>query len=104
VSSTTTLQGHRHLPGRAINPDMTEKLHAGGWRQVGPVGASGLDEPHFRPEGVVELVRPKRSRMQRPGDEFPERLKILKLRFIGIVVVRGRVMHVGCQPHSVGDA
>ena len=67
-------------------------------------GAGRLDELHFGPERVVEFVRPERSGMQRPGDEFPERLELLKLRLVGIVVMRGGVMHVRGQPHRVGDA
>ena len=42
--------------------------------------------------------------MQRPGDEFPERLEVLEHRPVRIVVVRGRVVHVGGQPHRVADA
>jgi hypothetical protein len=40
--------------------------------------------------------------MQRPGDEFPERLEILKLRLVWIVVVRGSLMYTRRQPHGVG--
>ena len=42
--------------------------------------------------------------MQRAGDELPERLEILEYRAVRIVVMRGRVMHVGGQPHRVADA
>ncbi len=38
------------------------------------------------------------------GDELPERLEVLELGLVGIVVVRGGVVHVGGQPHRVPDA
>src|SRR6266851_333148 len=37
-------QGHRHLPGCAIDLDMAEELHAGRWRQVLLVRSRRLDE------------------------------------------------------------
>src|SRR6267378_707533 len=76
-------QRHRHLSGCAVNLDVTEKLHSGRWRQILLVRAGGLDEFHLGPKGVVEFVGPKSPRVQRAGDEFPERLKILKLRLLG---------------------
>jgi len=66
--------------------------------------ARGLDVPHFGPKRVVEFVRPERSGVQRSRDEFPERFEILKLRLVGVVVVRGGVVHIRGQPHGVGDA
>ena len=42
--------------------------------------------------------------MERARDEFPERFEILKGRAVRVVMVRGRVMHVGGQPHRVADA
>src|SRR2546421_660423 len=99
--SFAVAERHRHLPGRAVNPDMTEELHAGRWRQVLLARSRRLDEFHFRPKRVVELVRPERAGMQGTGDEFPERLEILELRLAWIVIMRGRIVHVGSQPHRV---
>src|SRR5450631_2374972 len=97
-------QGHRHLSGCTLDLDVTEELHAGRWRQVLLVEARRLDELHLGSKGVVEFVRPKSSGVQWPGDEFPERLEVLKLRLVGIVVVRGGVMHIRRQPYRIGDA
>src|SRR5258708_18988799 len=83
---------------------MAEEMHAGGGRQVLLVEARRLDELHFGPKRIVEFVRPERSGMQRAGDEFPERIELLELRLVGIVKMRGAVMHVRRQPYGVGDA
>src|SRR5262245_64292447 len=42
--------------------------------------------------------------MQRAGHELPERLEILEHRLAGIVVMRGRVVHVRGEPYGVADA
>src|SRR6516225_9795201 len=60
-----------------------------------------LHEHDLRSERRVELVRPECASMDRPGDKFPERLKILERRLVWIVIVRGRIMHIGCEPHSI---
>ena len=44
------------------------------------------------------------SRMQRPGNEFPERLEVLKHRAVRIVIVRRRVVHVRRQPDGIRNA
>src|SRR5260370_37683940 len=83
---------------------MAEELQAGGRRQGLLVEARRLDELHFGSKRIVEFVRPERSGMQRAGDEFPERIELLELRLVGIVKMRGAVMHALRQPYGVGEA
>src|SRR5256885_16631540 len=82
-------QCHRHLSGRAVYSDVTEELHAGRWRQVLLVPPWRLDELHFWPEGVVEFVRTIGPRMKWAGNAFPEWHKLLKLRLVWFVIMRG---------------
>ena len=42
--------------------------------------------------------------MDRSGYEFPERLEVLEGGLVGIIVMRGGIMHVGRQPYRVADA
>src|SRR5436305_13881892 len=42
--------------------------------------------------------------MDRARYELPERLEILEHRFVGIVVMRRGVMHVGGDPHGVANS
>ena len=41
--------------------------------------------------------------MQRAGHEFPERFEVLKAGTVGVVFMRGGVMHIGGQPDGVQD-
>jgi hypothetical protein len=104
VDHSATSQCHRHLSGGTIDLDVAEELHAGRGRQVLLVEPRRLDELHFGPEGVVEFVRSKGAGVQRPGDELPERLEILELRLVGVVVMRGGIVHIRRQPHGVDHA
>src|SRR5207245_11195143 len=79
-------QRYGHLAALAVDFDMAEELHAGGWRQVLLAGPRRLGKLHLGANGAVELVRPKRAGMQRPGAAFPERVEFLELRLVGIVV------------------
>src|SRR3979490_2266506 len=54
-------------------------------------------------EGPIDFVRPERAGVDRPGDEFPKRLEIGKLRTYGIIVSRLRIVHVGREPDYVLD-
>src|SRR3954447_1689454 len=101
VSAIT--QCHSHLSGRPVDPDVAEKLHAGGWRQVLLVQPRRFDELHLGSEGIVEFVWTKGAGMEGPRNELPEWLKILKLRLVGVIVVSSSVMHVGRQPNRIGD-
>src|SRR5467141_4392214 len=83
---------------------MTEELHARRGRQVLLVEPRRLYELHFGPKGVVKFVRSKGAGVQRSGDELPERVEILELRLVGVVVMRGGIMHIRRQPYGVGDA
>src|SRR5262249_58185832 len=53
---------------------------------------------------VVERAGRPGAGVQRAGDEFPERVEVLEHRGVRIVVVRGRVVHVGGEPYRVADA
>ena len=41
--------------------------------------------------------------MERPGDEFPERLEVLEHRAIRVVIMRGGVVQIGGEPQRVAD-
>lgn len=60
------------------------------------------DELRFRPRCRARSVRT--CRRAGPEDEFPERIELLELRLVGIVVMRGGIVHVGGQPYRVDDA
>src|SRR5262245_353434 len=68
------------------------------------IAAASLLEHHARTEGVVERLRSPSPGMERAGDEFPERLEVLENGRVGVVVVGGRIVHVGGQPDDVADA
>jgi len=97
-------QGYGHPAGLALDLHVTEELHALRGREVLLALIGRFDELHFGTEGVVEFVRSERAGIERPGDEFPERLEILELRLVRIVIMRGRVVRVGRQPNRVGDS
>src|SRR5262249_28027378 len=85
--------------------DATEKLHPFAWWQILPLLlARRLDEHDLWSERRVELVRSERAGMNRPGDKFPKRLKILARRLVWIVIMRGRIVHIGCEPHSIAHS
>src|SRR5262249_53072340 len=99
------LERHRHDLGGAVDRHLAEELQAlAGGQVLALLLGWGLDVHQLRPERVVELVRPKRAGVQRAGHELPERLEILKHRLAGVVIMRGRVVHVGREPHGVADA
>ena len=56
------------------------------------------------PKVMSSSFGPKVPACSGPGDELPERVEVLELRLVGVVVVRGRVVHVRGQPDRVGDA
>ena len=60
-------------------------------------------EADLRAERAIEIVRPERARVQRPGDEFPERHEVGEARTRRIVVIRRRVVNVGGDPDNVAD-
>jgi hypothetical protein len=51
----------------AVDVDLAEELQAGRRRQVDLARRWRFDEYGFRPEGVVEPVRVRRCRRERPG-------------------------------------
>src|SRR5262249_57762706 len=99
------LERHRHDLGGAVDRHLAEELQAlAGGQVLALLLGWGLDVHQLRPERIVELVRPKRAGVQRAGHELPERLEILEDRLAGIVVMRGRVVHVRGEPYGVADA
>jgi len=55
-------------------------------------------------ERAVERARSPGSRVDRTGNEFPKRLKVLEYRLVGIEKMRGRVMQVGGDPYRIANA
>src|SRR5438045_7843673 len=104
VAIVDILQRHRHDAGPSVDLDTAEELQPEAWCEVfALLRAAPLLENCRRSERVVELARSPRPRMQRARDEFPEWLEIGKYRAVRIVIMRGRVMHVGRQPHGIAD-
>src|SRR5262245_46248432 len=81
---------------------MAEELQALARRPVRRLRRLYVDA--LRPERVVERVLRKAARVERTRDELPERLEILEHRFVGIIVMRRSVVHVGGEPQRVADA
>src|SRR5262249_12524330 len=82
-------------PAYRERPDLLRaNIFAGGaWRQIlSLLLARCLHEHDLWSERRVELVRPERASMNRPGYKFPERLKILERRLVRIVIMRGRIV------------
>src|SRR5438445_412987 len=105
VAVVDVLQRHGHHLGLAVDIDAAEKLQAEtGGEIFALLRAAALLEHGFRPERVVEQGRRPGARMQRAGHELPERFEFLIDRTVRIIMMRGRVMHVGGQPHRVADA
>src|SRR5262245_39094653 len=71
------LEGHRHDPGRSVDRHLTEELQPEAGREIVALlctAAIGVDRA--RTERVVEPAGSPGAGMERPGDEFPERVKI----------------------------
>src|SRR5262245_24785854 len=84
---------------------MAEKLQSeAGSEVVALLFAAPILIDGLRAECVVELSRLPGTRVQRTGDKFPEWLEILKHRAIGVIVMRGGVMHVRGNPDDIVDA
>src|SRR5262249_9525749 len=98
------LERHGHHFGGAIDRDVTEELQSLARCNVLALLLAGrLHVTQLRAERVVEIVGTKTSGMDRAGDKFPERLEILEYGLVGIVIVRGRVVHVGRHPDRVAN-
>ena len=90
IAVVDVLQRHRHHFGLAVDIDAAEELQAKARCEIfALLGAASLLKHRRRTERVVELARRPGSRMNRPRDEFPERLEILKHRAVWIVIMRG---------------
>src|SRR5581483_6683171 len=99
-------QSHRHHAGIGLDRHMAEELIAGGGAEilVGGTGIGRFRELHLGAESHVEIIGAERAGMDRAGDELPEWVEVLELRLVGIVVMRGGVVHVGGQPDRVVHA
>src|SRR6516164_4926251 len=98
------LQGNGHDLARAVDVDTAKELQTFAGRQIlSLVLVRCLDVAQLRAERVVENVGAKRTGMDRPGYEFPERLEILEDGLAGIVIVRRGVVHVGGKPYRVAN-
>ena len=65
--------------GLGVDVDLAEELISGAGGQVGLAGGGGLLEDHLGSERVVERVGAEGARVERAGDELPERLEVLEL-------------------------
>src|SRR5262245_41431024 len=84
---------------------MAEELQPEAGRQVVALcAAAPLLEDRARTERVVELLRSPGAGMEGAGNEFPERLEVLEHGRVGIVMMRGGVVHVGGDPDRITDA
>ena len=99
------LEGDRHHSARAVDRHLAEELQPEAGRQVVALRAAApLLEDRARTERVVELLRSPGAGMEGAGNEFPERLEVLEHGRVGIVIMRGGVVHVGGDPDRIGDA
>src|SRR6516162_2710122 len=96
---------HSERAGRAVDHHLAKKLQSiRRCKVVALCGVRGLVKGDMRTErGVKRNLRPG-PRMQRPGNEFPERLEILKHGPVRIVIMRGGVVQVGGEPERIGYA
>src|ERR1700737_3090115 len=86
VAVIDILQRHRHDAGPSVDIDAAEELQPETRREVfALLRAAPLLEHRRWAEGIVELARAPCPRMQRAGDELPERLEIGKYRAVRIV-------------------
>src|SRR5258708_16329953 len=99
------LQRHRHDAGAAVDIDAAEELQSKTWCEILALLRTAAFLKHrLWTESVIQLAGTPGPRMKRAGDEFRERLEILKHRAIWCVMVRGGLGHVGPHPHGVSDA
>src|SRR5690606_1292437 len=96
------LQAHGHNGRPGVDVDLAEELIAGERRRV--CRRRRLLKNDLWPERVVQAVWPEAARVQRAGDELPERREVREPGASRIVVVCGAVMHVGGEPDDVIDA
>src|SRR5262249_28752368 len=59
---------------------------------------------YLRAERVVHFAWFISARVERPGDEFPERIEVRELRFGRVVIMRRAIMHIGREPDDVFDS
>src|SRR6187431_2074517 len=97
------LERDPHALRALVDVDLTEELEPSAGRQVRLARVGRFLEDHRRPEGVVECAGSEGPRVQRAGNELPERLEVLKHRHRRIVVVRGAVVYVSREPDHVFD-
>ena len=97
-------QGHGHDTSLPVDIDAAEELQSKTGRKVfALLRAATLLEHRLRPKRIVELAGAPCPRMQRARGEFPERLKILEDGAARIVMMRGGIVHVRCQPNHIAN-
>src|SRR5262249_23793435 len=88
------LERDGHDLARSVDRHMAEELQPEAGRQVVALcAAAPLLEDRARTEGVVERLRSPGAGMEGAGNEFPERLEVLEHGRVGIVMMRGGVVH-----------
>src|SRR4051812_47264167 len=94
-------QRDREDAGARGDPGVTEEMVAAGRRLVREIGR--LREDDLRAESAVQRIRAERARVDRTGDDLPERIEVGERRPRRVVVVSRGVMHVSGQPDRVAD-
>src|SRR6266849_11055898 len=89
----------------AVDLDAAEELQSETRGEIfALLRAAAFLKHRLRTERIIQLAGTPCPRMKRTGDEFPERLELLKHRAVRIVMVRGCVVHVRRQPHGISHA
>ena len=96
------LEHHGQRLAAGVYVELAEELEAFAGRRVGV--ARAFLENDFAAKGPVHLVGAEAARIQRAGDEFPERVEVLEAGALGAEMVGRRVVHVGREPDHVVDA
>src|SRR5262245_19893653 len=91
-------------PRSSIESSDAEELFVHSWMFALHLVVGHAVPDNAWPERCVRTVRSEGSRAQRSTDELPERNELAEGAARRLVVVRCRVVHIGCQPHQVAHA
>src|SRR6516165_6450325 len=95
----------RHYLARAVDGDMAEELQPEARRQILSLLLAGrLHIDELRSERGVERIGAEGAGVDRSGYELPEWIEVLEGGLVGIIIMRGGVMHVGGKPERVANA
>src|SRR5262249_37896747 len=96
---------HRERAGCAIDHGLAKELQSiTRCKVVALHSACGLVKGDLRAERAFQRHRRPGPGMQRPGNELPEWLEILKRGPVRIVIMRGGVVQVGGEPERIAYA